>query len=242
MNLLKDRPFWQSILLAIFSWGILSVLWGYFPEGGIGYRAIQAVMMPSYRLGRYVGALVLSVIGSGTDGALPLFGVLGVITVCTAFWYVVLTIRRAARTNPVEQSESPESRSRSFRKRTRDKDFDFENEPEYVSTSHPDAGRLGLLKDLIGYERTKVAHWRAFREQTGRWPLFSICFRYGTFVLAAVGIWLLLPHIVESSSVPWRYIAFGVGGFAVWVALVIVGEGLMRKLDSRLYGPKRYSA
>jgi hypothetical protein len=82
--------------------------------------------------------------------------------------------------------------------------------------------------------------WKAFRDHTGHWPIFSICFHFLSlmavfgFVLAAF-VWL-----------EERKRDNGWGGVAVIACVLVLlgarelGARLMRKLDWKRYGTSNF--
>lgn len=99
-----------------------------------------------------------------------------------------------------------------------------------------DIRNIRNIRNMFPYTRHKYRVWKAFRDHTGHWPLFSIWFHYLSslavlgFVVAAV-IWLEKRKWGSG----WTTVAF-----FVFVLMLAggqeLGARLMRKLDWKRYG------
>src|SRR5689334_10417234 len=89
---------------------------------------------------------------------------------------------------------------------------------------------------LLNYERFKLRVWREFRDNTGHWPVLSICFHYGGLVGMCVCVALFVWIPSKNHWGRGRTAAIGILGLLVYSVMMVVGESIMRKLDWRLYG------
>jgi hypothetical protein len=107
-------------------------------------------------------------------------------------------------------------------------------EPEFYSRY---GGRD--IRNTFAYIRHKYRVWNAFRDHTGHWPVFSICFHFlswiAVFFFGVVAFFWAADRKWEGR---WSFVAVvGVVG-CVLVALGLrdLGARLMRKLDWKRYG------
>ncbi len=103
-------------------------------------------------------------------------------------------------------------------------------EPAFYS---PYGGRD--IRNTFAYLRHKYKVWKAFREHTGHWPVFSICFHFlswlavfGFVIVAFVG---LGEHNLKGG---WSVVAVIIFVF-VLLGVRELGARLMRKMDWKRY-------
>ena len=104
-------------------------------------------------------------------------------------------------------------------------------EPEFYSPY----GRRDI-RTMFASIRHRYRVWRAFRDHTGHWPVFSIWFHFLSWmaVLGAtsvVFVWIMEQKWREG----WSIAAF-VGCFLVLLSVRDFGARLVRKLDWKIYG------
>jgi hypothetical protein len=104
-------------------------------------------------------------------------------------------------------------------------------EPEFYS---PYGGRD--IRNSFAHIRHKYRVWKAFRDRTDHWPIFSICFCFLSW-MAMFGLALAAFVWVEERkwTGAWRMVAVLGCVFALFVAREL-GARLMRKLDWRRFG------
>ncbi len=109
--------------------------------------------------------------------------------------------------------------------------FAGSKEPEFYSHY----GRRDI-RNTFAYIRYKYRVWKAFRDHTGHWPVFSIWFYFLSwmavfgFAIAAF-VWVEERKWADS----WSIVAV-VGCVLVLIGARELGARLMRKLDWRRYG------
>ena len=115
--------------------------------------------------------------------------------------------------------------------------FDGAREPEFTPNRFTRWG--GRLVYAIAYERFKLRTWRAFRDHTGHWPVFSITFHYLKTVSALAGCLFFGWNIYEGNWSGLRlWIGFAVI-FALYVLATELGTAASRKLDWKLFGGRK---
>lgn len=92
------------------------------------------------------------------------------------------------------------------------------------------------IRNPFPYIRHKYRVWKAFRDHTGHWPLFSIWFHFLSPV-AVVGFVVAALVWVEKrkSESSWSVVAF-IACVLMLVGVQELGARLMRKLDWKRYG------
>ncbi len=93
------------------------------------------------------------------------------------------------------------------------------------------------IRTMFASIRHKYRVWKAFRDHTGRWPVFSIWFHFLSW-LAVVGLTVSAFVWVEERK--WESSRWSMFAFGAWVLILLgareVGAKLMRKLDWKRYG------
>lgn len=105
-------------------------------------------------------------------------------------------------------------------------------EPDFYSpyTSSRD------IRNTFAYIRHSYKVWRAFRDHTGRWPIYSICFYFLSWIAVfgfCVAALAWIDHKPRSEK--WS-VAAGIGSILVVLAARELGARLMRKLDWKRFG------
>ena len=92
------------------------------------------------------------------------------------------------------------------------------------------------IRKAFAYIRYKYRVWKAFHDHTGRWPVFSICFHFVSWI-ALFGCVLAGFAWVEERKWKggWDVVAV-VGGVLVALSARELGARLMRKLDWKRCG------
>lgn len=92
------------------------------------------------------------------------------------------------------------------------------------------------IRSTFAYIRHKYRVWKAFRDHTGRWPAFSICFYFLSWI-AVFGFALAAFAWMEERkwAGTWTVMAFA-GGVLVVLGARDLGARLMRKLDWKRFG------
>ena len=92
------------------------------------------------------------------------------------------------------------------------------------------------IRNTFAYIRHKYRVWRAFRDHTGHWPLFSIWFHFLSWI-AVLGLSLAVFVWVEEST---QKRGWSIVGVIVFVLVLLVardwGARLMRRLDWKRWG------
>jgi hypothetical protein len=92
------------------------------------------------------------------------------------------------------------------------------------------------IRTMFASIRHRYRVWKAFRDHTGHWPIFSICFHFLSWS-AIVGFTLFAFIWVEERKQESRWIMFAVVGcILVLLGARNLGARLMRKLDWKRYG------
>ncbi|HYG98175.1 MAG TPA: hypothetical protein VD837_03525 [Terriglobales bacterium] len=104
-------------------------------------------------------------------------------------------------------------------------------EPEFYS---PYSGRD--IRNTFAYIRHKYRVWKAFRDHTGRWPVYSIWFHFLSWIVfvalvAAVFVWVE----AHSWGDGWSFVAIAICILSLLGARSL-GARLMRKLDWKRCG------
>jgi hypothetical protein len=104
-------------------------------------------------------------------------------------------------------------------------------EPEFNSRY----GRRDI-RNTFAYIRHKYRAWKAFRDHTGHWPIFSIWFHFLSW-MAVFGFALAAFVWVQERKWDgtWSIVAV-VGSVLVLIGVRELGARLMRKLDWKRYG------
>jgi hypothetical protein len=96
--------------------------------------------------------------------------------------------------------------------------------------------KAGKLISALELERFKLRAWRSFREHTSHWPIFSICFHYGSYAAMVAGLALFFQLATKRGWSGFEFwIRFGLG-LVFWVAADEFGARAARKLDWKLFG------
>jgi hypothetical protein len=91
------------------------------------------------------------------------------------------------------------------------------------------------IRNTFAYIRHKYRVWKAFRDHTGHWPVFSILFHFFSWI-AVFGFAIAGFRVAEHNwKSRWSVVAV-VGCALVLVALRNLGARLMRKVDWKRYG------
>ena len=92
------------------------------------------------------------------------------------------------------------------------------------------------IRTLLAHIRHKYRVWKAFRDHTGHWPIFSIWFHFLSW-LAVLGFTASAFVWVGERKWESRWIMFAVVGCVlVLLGARELGARLMRKLDWKTYG------
>ena len=91
------------------------------------------------------------------------------------------------------------------------------------------------IRNTFAHIRHKYRVWKAFRDHTGHWPVFSIWFHFLSWIAVfgfALAVFVWSEGKLESR---WSFVAV-VACVLVVVGLRDLGARLMRKLDWKRYG------
>jgi hypothetical protein len=92
------------------------------------------------------------------------------------------------------------------------------------------------IRTLFASIRHKYRVWKAFRDHTGDWPVFSICFHF----LSLMAVFGFVLAAFVSLGERKRYNGWGVVAVIAYVLVLLgareLGARLMRKLDWKRYG------
>ena len=104
-------------------------------------------------------------------------------------------------------------------------------EPEFYSPY----GRRDI-RNTFAYIRHKYRVWKAFRDHTGHWPVFSIWFYFMSWI-AVAGLVVLVIFWVEERkwADTWKFVTI-VGCVLVLFGVRELGQRLIRKLDWKRFG------
>jgi hypothetical protein len=95
------------------------------------------------------------------------------------------------------------------------------------------------IRTMFASFRHRYRVWKAFRDHTGHWPVFSIWFYFlswsALFAFTAYALVWVMGHNWGSS---WSTFAV-VGSFLALLSVRQVGARMMRKLDWKRYGAQR---
>lgn len=90
------------------------------------------------------------------------------------------------------------------------------------------------IRNIFAYIGHKYRVWKAFREHTGHWPVFSICFHFLSWS-AVIGFTLRGLIWVRKREGGWSIVVV-IGCVLVLLGARALGARLMRKLDWKRYG------
>jgi hypothetical protein len=92
------------------------------------------------------------------------------------------------------------------------------------------------VRTMLASIRHKYRVWKAFRDLTGHWPIFSICFHFVS-LLAVIGFFVSALVWAGDRQRDSRWIMLAVIGiFLLLLGARELGARLMRKLDWKRYG------
>ena len=105
-------------------------------------------------------------------------------------------------------------------------------EPEFYAPYHSARD----IRNTFAYLRHKYRVWKAFRDHTGHWPVFSIWFHFLSWIAVfgfavAAFVWA----VERKWESRWSFVAV-VACALVVLGLRDLGASLMRKLDWKRYG------
>ncbi len=104
-------------------------------------------------------------------------------------------------------------------------------EPEFYSRY-----RSRDIRSTFATIRHRYRVWKAFRDHTGHWPIFSIWFYFLSW-LAVIGLTVSAFNWLQKHEHESRWIVFEVLGISlVLLGLQELGGRLVRKLDWKKYG------
>lgn len=92
------------------------------------------------------------------------------------------------------------------------------------------------IRTTFAYTRYKYRVWKSFRDHTGHWPVFSICFHFlswiAVFGFLVAGFAWVGEHRRKGA---WGVVA-AIGCFLVLLGVRDLGARLVRKLDWKTFG------
>ena len=111
------------------------------------------------------------------------------------------------------------------------------NMRHFIGTEEPKFYSPYSSRDIRGtfaYTRHKYRVWKAFRDHTGHWPVFSIWFHCLSWI-AFLALFVAIVLWSQNLGVGWMLAAI-LGGVGILYVLRELGSRFMRKLDWKRYG------